>query len=368
MAKRYRRRRFTLGRPPRSEWAIIGREVGNFFWGLTFSTVRHVAAIAVWGGRGIASGVSTILEHRARKGAARQKAGKVIVATQETTFTPLDKNTIQRVRFNDVVGLGTAKEEVIIRALTLLKHRNKARLLKIVEGGGILLVGPPGNGKSMLAKAVANEVDMVVFEITTADIIRKSQEASVRRVQELFRVVRLYERVGIIVNEIEGFLRESNSEIQKSVNSQFLNETDGFLGRNSSNSMLLMVGTSNKPEIMRTAVKRPGRFDEVIFVGLPDFDARREILMKSMNGVPTSDDIDYGLLAKRTRLFSGADLVKGLVQKARRATLLRSTDLAKNQVRPVCVRDFLVALQDSKPSVSEKDLLKWYPDGLESLT
>ncbi len=360
--KRHRKSGFALPLPgsSRRKWAKRGRGLADFAMSLLFTTAEHIVDFIIWGCKRTASAMRS----RKKKAPAKSK----MVAANEPMFRPVNKSEIQRVRFSDVVGLNKPKQEIKIRALTPLQHRDKARLLKIVEGGGILLVGPPGNGKSMLAKAVANEVSMVVFEITTADIIRKSQEASVKCVRELFRVVRRYKRVVIIINEIEGFLRESNSEIQKSVNSQFLNETDGFLGRNGNNNMLMMVGTSNKPEIMRAALKRPGRFDEVIFVGLPLIHERQEILVKSMNGVPTTDDIDYDLLAERTRLFSGADLVKGLAQKARRAALLRSTHLARNQVRPVCMQDFLVALQDSRPSVSLKDLDKWYPDGLDSLT
>lgn len=364
MKRRHKKSGFALPLPgsSRRKWAKRGRGLADFAMSLLFTTAEHIVDFGIWGCKRTASGISAM---RSRK---KKAPAKSIAAAAQPMFRPVNKSDIQKVRFSDVVGLDKPKHEIEIRALTPLEHRDKVRLLKIVEGGGILLVGPPGNGKSMLAKAVANEANMVVFEITTVDIIRNSQEASVRRVQELFRTVRRYKRVVIIINEIEGFLRESNSEIQKSVNSQFLNETSGFLGKNGCNNMLLMVGTSNIPEIMRAALKRPGRFDEVIFVGLPLIHERRETLVKSMDGVPTADDIDYDLLAERTRLFSGADLVDGLAQKAKREALLRSTDLAKNKVMPVCMDDFLVALQDSRPSVSLKDLDKWYPGGLDSLT
>jgi SpoVK/Ycf46/Vps4 family AAA+-type ATPase len=370
MKRRHKKSGFTITLPgsSRRKWAKRGRGVGDFIMSLLFSVSEHIVDAGIRCTKRAGSGIAAMHRKRSQNKAAQKSRSPILLAAAQSMFTPVDKSKIQKVRFNDVVGLAGAKKEIRIRAMTPLQHMDKARLLKIVEGGGVLLVGPPGNGKSMLAKAVANEANMTVFEITAADILKSSQEASVKRVQELFRTVRRYKRVVIIINEIGGFLRKSNSNIQQSVNSQFLNETSGFLGENGSDNVLLMVGTSNIPEIMRAALKRTGRFDEVIFVGLPLIDERRNILVNSMDGVPAADDIDFDLLAERTRLFSGADLADGLVQKAKREALLRSTGLPKGQVMPVCIQDFMTALEGSGPSVSDEDLTKWYPNGLDALT
>lgn len=360
--------------PPRTKWGRRGYNAADLLSGAAVAIVRNGFSVGVYCANSIlrevsfdvSSTISTIWNRR--ETSSMQNEGRVAVVQNEPIFKPVDKRIIQRVTFRDVVGLNTPKQEVMARVITPLLHQDKARVLKIVEGGGLLLVGPPGNGKSMLAKAVANEINMAVFEITTADIIKRSQENSVKRVRELFRIARSFERVVIIINEIEGIIRESNSPINQAVDTQFMNETDGFLNANEKNKMVMLFGTSNKPEVMRAAAKRTGRFDEVIFVGVPYIHARKRILEKAMSGVPASDDINYEYLASQTRLFSCSDLSKGLVQKAKRVTLLRSTGLCKNEVNPVCMQDFLTALKESRPSVSRKDLFKWYPAGLESIT
>gem|GEM_PF-1843172 len=361
----------------------MGWNLGEFPRGLAHSFVRwagDIISMIVWLGRQAFNVVSyCAAKNKAHKKALASHKPRIrTITAAEPMFIPVDKNTIRKVSLDDVIGLGDAKEEINEMAIKPVDFADKAKQLNIVEGGGIILVGPKGNGKSLLAIATANSllaaaaangVDMVVFEITAADIIRRSQAACANRVRELFRTVRMFERVVLIINEFDGLTNEK-SPIQRSFNTQFLNETDGFLEISRNNKMLMMIGTSNSPKLIPDAVNRPGRINKMIFVGLPDMDARKSILIKAMEDVSVSDDIDYERIASETRLFSCADLVNELVQAARRHDgYARSVKLPKNQVHPVCMADFTAALAKTKPSTTAEELAIWYPDGrLEKLT
>jgi len=374
-----------IRRPPplpgysRRRWAKRGRAVADFIGGLLFSFaesfVDFLTRSVIKGGRGLLSLVSRIrswyrqrkeTDHMTRKLCAAP--GTVQVVQNEPAFRPVDRTIIQTVRFRDIIGLTGPKNE-ISRAMLPAVYREKAGMLKIVAGGGILLVGPGGNGKSLLAKATANEVgdDVAVFEVTPADIIRRTQQDSLDRVRELFRVVRGYPQVVIVINEVEGIVRESSSPIIQAVNAQLLTETSGFLGESErTNRMLLLIAMTNKPELMRPEAKRTGRFGGQIFVGLPGLEDRRELFERSMRDVPSTGEINYSALAAKTRFCSCADIADergGVVAKAKRVALQRSTVLKGNAVSPVCMLDFTEVLFDFRPSIPVADLRRWYPDG-----
>jgi len=350
----------------RRKWAVRGRAAGDFTGALLFSFSEHAADLLLSWGKKACLGISAAVRKCRQRSTAssagiRSKSAKS-ASVEEPLFKPIPKSDIQKVDFEQIAGLDEPKKIITQLAMDPLRYKSKYAVLDIKEGGGILLVGPPGNGKSYLIKAAANMAGMVVFEITPVDIIKANQSASLIRITELFNTVRSYPRVLIALNEFEGIARKSSSSIISTVNSQLLIETSGFLA-DKDKGTLLMIGTSNVPEIMRSALLRSGRF-QVVFVGVPEFNARRQILVNSLKSLrsPVLNDIDYDSIADRTRLFSGADLVDGLIEKAKLNTLERSKDLPGNHVYPVSMVDFEVALAGMKPSIGEQGLSKWYDD------
>ncbi len=351
-----RHRNIALPGSSRRKWARRGRAVGDFATSLLFSVSEGIVDFGIYCSKRTASGISAM---RRRKAAAQSNArGKVL--KEEPMFRSVDKREVENVTFDDVVGLEKAKRQIMQRVILPLRHRDKARILKIAKGGGMLLIGPPGNGKTMLAKAVANEVNAVFFHIKPSDIIRHSMGVSANRISELFRILRRYRLAVLFMDDVDGLIRSrsSSSVIMNSIITQYLVETDG-LESSSGDNILLIIAATNKPEVIDEATKRYGRFDEQIFIGLPGINARELILRKNMEDVPASEGIDFRHLAERARLFSGADL-KGLVDKAKQRTFDRSIRLkGRNTVSAVSMEDFEVALGNFGPSVSRSELQKY---------
>ncbi len=445
MAKKKNRRptrRVILPGYSRRKAARRARAVSDTAGGLVFPLAEHTVdfagRMAVKLGRGISSvaGAATASRRHRKAAAGKGRAGQasgVTVVSDNNPFQPVDMGGTRRVSFRDVVGLDNVKEEIRDRIIIPLRHQVQAKALGITSfGGNCLLVGPGGNGKSLIAHAMANELGMTVFEVTTSSIIRSSQQGSVERVDMLFDAIARYPRVLVVMNEAEGILRDTESPILQAVNSEWLTRSSGHISGSGSKNIIVMVGTSNKPAMFRPAMRRSGRFS-MIFVGLPDMECRTELFRNALEGKP-SEGLDIMYLASKTRLASCADIADandGMVQRALRRTLTRDMraryalfnhfvlgkpfpsswdrekkarylghffpsgapsesmiadirglgalsdeekriifdKLLSQKPLPLRMEDFLPLLDNFKPSVEEKDLKEWYSDGrLEELT
>jgi len=352
--KRKRRKR-------KRKWIRRGRAVGDFTSALVFSLVEGTIDFGIWSCKKIGSGISATCKQKKDKAVAKKSCIKqMVVVAKEPMFKPINVRDMENITFDDVVGLEEAKQQIKQRVILPFRHQDKARILKINKGGGVLLIGPLGVGKTMLAKAVANTVKAAFFHIKPSDIIRHSMGVSANRISELFRILRKYKVAVLFMDDVDGLVgsRSTNSVIMKSIITQYLVEIDG-LERKLGDNVLLILAATNKPEVIDKAMKRYGRFDEKIFVGLPSIKARELILKKNLNGVPASDDIDFRRLAEMTELFSGVDL-KGLVDKAKQRAFDRSIRLrGKKTVSQVSVEDFETVLRSFGPSINESDLSKY---------
>lgn len=225
-------------------------------------------------------------------------------------------------RLGDVAGLEEVKAKLAEMVIEPLRHPDKARQWGIRPGGGILLYGPPGNGKTTLARAVAGELEADFFFATGAEIRSKWHGESEQRLRRLIQAARSRPVSVLFLDDLDGLLprRGGQSVVDNRLVVQFLNEIGGFT---ESNNTLLLLGATNRPWEIDEAVFRTGRFDEKIFVGLPDQTAREFIIRRHLEGVRCEPDLTPVKLAARLEGYVGADIV-GVVQSAKRAGFRRA--------------------------------------------
>lgn len=215
-----------------------------------------------------------------------------------------------KVTFKDVAGLYGAKEEVM-EIVDFLKNPSKYTALGGKIPKGALLVGPPGTGKTMLAKAVAGEADVPFFSISGSDFVEMFVGVGASRVRDLFRQAKEKAPCIVFIDEIDAVGRargknvgfSSNDERENTLN-QLLTEMDGF----GSNSGVIILAATNRADILDKALLRAGRFDRQIHVELPDLKEREEIFQVHLKGLKLEPDFDVTFLAKHTPGFSGADI------------------------------------------------------------
>lgn len=367
-----RRRSTILPGSSRRKGSRRARYITDFLCTSVFNTAEHIVDFGIHCIKRMCLGISAAWKRRKKAGAGTRGAKPGVVVQEPANFRPLTKSQVRQVTFDSIVGLGYAKNQIRKRVILPIQHQRKADILKVNTKGGILLIGPPGNGKTSLAKALVHEVPGVaLFHVMVKDIVRHQMGKSAQLIHELFETARKHRLAIIFLDDIDGIVRSregTKSVIMGTTLNQFLEETDG-LESDSSGNTLLLLGATNKPGIMDDAAKRTGRFDDRIFVGPPRLEERELLLKKSMNGIPASDDINYIELAGMTRLFSCSDIARGLVNEAKRRALDRSTRLkGKSEVSPVSMEDFLTVLQRIRPSVGEEDLRSKYGVNVDKLT
>ena len=214
-----------------------------------------------------------------------------------------------KVTFNDVAGVEEAKEE-LREVIEFLKNPNKFKRLGARIPKGVLLVGPPGSGKTLLAKAVAGEAGVPFLSVSGSDFVELFVGVGAARVRDLFEQAKSHAPCIVFIDEIDavGRLRGAglgggHDEREQTLN-QLLVEMDGF---DTSEGIVVMAAT-NRPDILDPALLRPGRFDRHIVVDLPDVKGREEILKIHTRNLPLSPDVDLAKIARGTPGFSGADL------------------------------------------------------------
>jgi cell division protease FtsH len=221
------------------------------------------------------------------------------------------------VTFKDVAGIDEALEELEeIRDFLKKPGRFKALGAKIPRG--VLLYGPPGTGKTLVAKAVAGEAGVPFFSISGSDFVEMFVGVGASRVRDLFEQAKQASPAIIFVDEIDAVGRQrgagiggGNDEREQTLN-QLLVEMDGF----DSDTNVILIAATNRPDVLDPALLRPGRFDRQIGVGAPDLAGREQILRVHAKNKPIADDVDLALIARRTPGFTGADLANVLNEAA----------------------------------------------------
>ncbi|MEM0087950.1 MAG: AAA family ATPase, partial [Thermofilum sp.] len=261
---------------------------------------------------------------------------------------------VPTVRWDDIGGLEDVKQQLREAVEWPLKHPEFFREMGIDPPKGILLYGPPGTGKTLLAKAVATESEANFVSIKGPEVYSKWVGESERAIRELFRKARQVAPSVVFIDEIDALapvrgLVTADSGVTERVVSQLLTEMDGLERLEG----VVVIGATNRPDILDPALLRPGRFDRLIYVPPPDEKARFEILKVHTRRMPLAEDVNLAELAKRTEGYTGAD-IELLVREAGLLALRESINVDR-----VYARHFEEALKRVKPSLTP-DLIKFY--------
>ncbi len=240
----------------------------------------------------------------------RMNPGQQVLNIGKNKASLYDKQTESQVSFKDVAGLQEAKAEVE-EVVEFLKNPKKFTNLGGTLPKGVLLVGPPGTGKTLLAKATAGEADVPFFSLSGSDFVEMFVGVGAARVRDLFKQAKEKAPCIVFIDEIDsigrtrgrGMQMSSNDERENTLN-QLLSEMDGF---NSDKGVIIMAAT-NRPDILDSALLRPGRFDRQIMIDKPDLNGRIQILDVHSKKLKLSENIDLKVLASQTPGFAGAEL------------------------------------------------------------
>lgn len=254
-----------------------------------------------------------------------------------------------KVNFSDIGGMETIKNEISLKIIQPLNHPELYKAYGKKVGGGILLYGPPGCGKTHIARATAGEINASFINVGINDILDMWIGNSEQNLHEIFETARKNTPCVIFIDEIDA-LGANRNDMAKSggrtLINQFLAELDGL---DSNNDGILILGATNTPWHLDPAFRRPGRFDRIIFVAPPDEKAREEIFELSLKDKP-SDTIDFRKLAKASNSFSGAD-IKAIVDIAIEEKLQESFKTGK--LEPISMKSLLNAIKKQSASTKE---------------
>jgi cell division protease FtsH len=309
------------------EISAVPIQQGGFFSTLMyFAPALLLIAFYVW------------MYRRASQGGGMGMGGMFGIGRSKAKRYDADPNN--RVTFEDVAGIDEAENE-LLEIVDFLKAPDKYTRLGGTAPKGVLLIGSPGTGKTLLARAVAGEAGVPFFSMSAAEFVEMIVGVGAARVRDLFKQARESAPAIIFIDEIDAIGRArgqfsfgSNSEQEQTLQ-QILTEMDGFSGREG----IIVLAATNAPDVLDRALLRPGRFDRRVVVNLPDKAGREAILRVHVRKVPLAQDVSLEELAQATPGFSGADL-KNLVNEAA-----------------------LLAARRDEPSVAHKDFL----DSLEKI-
>ncbi len=279
------------------------------------------------------------------------KPSDVVIVTEETQLFVLEKpvevGRIPKVTYEDIGDLEEAKQKIREMVELPLKHPELFKRLGIDPPKGILLYGPPGCGKTLLAKAVANETDAYFIAINGPEIMSKFYGESEQRLREIFEDAKEHSPAIIFIDEIDAIApkrEEVTGEVEKRVVAQLLALMDGLEARGD----VIVIGATNRPNALDPALRRPGRFDREIEIGVPDKQGRFEILQVHTRNMPLADNVDLRRLAEITHGFVGADLAALCREAAMKALrrILAKIDLDKDEIPAEILEQLEVRMED----------------------
>ncbi len=273
------------------------------------------------------------------------------------------------VTYEDIGGQGATIEQVREMIELPLKHPELFQRLGIDPPKGVLLHGPPGTGKTLIARAVASEADAQFFHIAGPEIMGRYHGESEQRLRDVFEQAQKQAPSIVFIDEIDSIApkrEEATGEVERRIVAQLLTLMDGLEPRQN----VVVIGATNRPNALDEALRRPGRFDREIVIGVPDMAGRREILSIHTRGMPLDDDVDLDEIARITYGFVGADM-SALAREAAIETLRRhlpNIDLDREEIPQeileqliVCRADFMSAQKRVQPS-AVREIMIQVPD------
>lgn len=302
------------------------------------------------------------------------------VSPSDATVSLIDSNTefvigtvpkqaakgVPRITYEDIGGLRTEVQKVREMIELPLRHPEIFERIGIEAPKGVLLHGPPGTGKTLLAKAVASETNANFYSIGGPEIMSKFYGESEEKLREIFKEAQENAPSIIFIDEIVSIApkrEEVSGDVEKRIVSQLLTLMDGI----SSRGKIVVIGATNRPNAIDPALRRPGRFDREIEIGIPDEKGRHDILLIHSRGMPLTEDVDLASIARVTHGFVGADLQALSKEAAMRSLrrILPEIDLHQpkipaeilNKIK-VTKQDFDEALKDVQPSAMREVLVQ----------
>ncbi|MEM6433667.1 MAG: ATP-dependent zinc metalloprotease FtsH3 [Cyanobacteria bacterium P01_D01_bin.115] len=270
-----------------------------------------------------------------------------------------------QVTFGDVAGIEQAKLE-LTEVVDFLKNADRFTAVGAKIPKGVLLVGPPGTGKTLLARAVAGEAGVPFFSISGSEFVEMFVGVGASRVRDLFEQAKTNAPCIVFIDEIDAVGRQrgaglggGNDEREQTLN-QLLTEMDGFEG----NTGIIIIAATNRPDVLDSALLRPGRFDRQVVVDRPDFAGRSEILQVHARGKTFAKDVDLDKIARRTPGFTGADLSNLLNEAAILAARRNLTEISMDEVNDAI--DRVLAGPEKKDRVmtdKRKELVAYHEAG-----
>lgn len=255
-----------------------------------------------------------------------------------------------RITLNDVAGLEDVKRQIRLRILAPFQNPSVYEAFGRSGGGGLLLYGPPGCGKTYVARATAGELGARFVSVSIHDVLDKYFGESEKLVHGLFEHARRNKPTVLFFDEFDALgspRGRGEQQFWKTLVDQLLQEMDGVGGKNKD---VLLLAATNTPWNIDSAFRRPGRFDRVLFVPPPDESARRILIERALAKLPGGAKVPVDRIAKATEMYSGADL-RALMERASEGAIERS--LASGKVHDVAVDDFERTLKESRSSVLE---------------
>lgn len=273
---------------------------------------------------------------------------------EQVAFTAAGKSSVA---FDDIAGLDHAKQLIMDEIINPLLHKELYARFLMENNGGLLLFGPPGGGKTMMARAIAAEANLAFFSVRCSDIVGKYFGEAEKHVQALFNAAREAKNAVIFMDEAEALAcrRGGNSTVMNRLVPELLSQMDGF---DQFDGRIIVIFATNRPYDLDPAFLRPGRLPNHCYIPLPDVNVRRSFLKRLVDERPCQGDMDIDELARRTERFSCADLVnlvKRSCQQPINRTILR---LKSGETAPeefLTQEDLNFALSSLHPSVEPEE-------------
>lgn len=273
---------------------------------------------------------------------------------EKTNVKEAKKVKTSSITFNDIAGLDSAKEVFREKVVLPFEHPDLYKKFGKKSGGGILLYGLPGTGKTMFAEAASNEVDALFIPIKCSDIKSKWYGESEKNIKDIFDKARKSQRAVIFFDEFEAIGSKRTDGADNGNNDlvpQILAEMQG-IGTSTSESTIVVIAATNKPWAIDSAFLRPGRFDEKIYIPLPDTKAREKLFELKLKNVP-SENLDYHQLSSMTEGFNGADITE-FCEKLKMLAINKSIKDGKEHL--ISIDDAIKVSNSIKSSVSYEDI------------
>jgi transitional endoplasmic reticulum ATPase len=293
-----------------------------------------------------------MLGHPVQFTVAKMQPQGIVKMTHDTRLQILtdpvaEAESVPRTTYEDLGGLEEEIQRIREMVELPMRHPEIFQTLGMDPPKGVLLLGPPGCGKTLLAKAVANESDANFSSINGPEIISKFYGESEAKLREIFQQAHQNAPSIILIDELDSIApkrEEVTGEVEKRVVAQLLSLMDGLTGRGN----VVVIGATNRPNALDPALRRPGRFDREIEIGIPDKRGRHEILLIHSRGMPLARDADLKVLAERTHGYTGADLAALCREAAMRALrrYLPEINLKEERIPPLVLEEMEVRMDD----------------------